>query len=287
MTVRFVTGICLFGKDGASAHLVDGSQRSIVSTRLSLPSPIERLSIHEHLSGYEFDTASRLSSVIGSMAERLIKPARVYVHVPVPEYVLFMLGHQRGVARGPVMKEWLEAVERRGALVAELFGSMLAREPASLLVHIGSPLTDVVMPHLHDAIASEEALSAQELVRLIAGSETPIGEAFKWWLDTRDGRDVGYYDLAHFGYVAGVVMNVLGRGLVIEVENPSEEPIFRAASRVIKRGRTLGALEWRADLMAVYPSERAARPSSDSPGHPDEADGRQPQPVLLPHEEHV
>lgn len=252
---RFVTGTCLFGKSGAVARLADGSKQSIVSTKLVFRSPIEKLTICDRLSFYEVDTACRLSSVIGGVAEALSYPAPVYVHIPVPEYVLFMLGHQRGIVND-VMVEWLDAVEARGAVVAQLFQHLLARQSSQLDITVSSPLDAVLMPFLRSAIADGVPLSPNDLADLIHRSNTTIGRIFGDWLNTRKDPSISFYDLAHFGYSAGVVLNSLAPGLTIEIENPSEGPIFRAASRVIKSGWRRGALEYRGNLMAVYPYEQ-------------------------------
>lgn len=253
--IRFVTGTCLFGKSGAVANLADGSKQSIVSTKLLLRSPIEKLIICDELSFYEVDTACRLSSVIGGMVETLSSSVPVYVHVPVPEYVLFMLGHQQGVVND-VMKEWLDAVEARGAVVRHLFQGLLERESPQLRITLGSPLDDVLMPLLRSAVWGGGQLSITDIVETISSSRTAIGRIFADWLQARKGASVGYYDLAHFGYSAGVVINALASGLAIEVENPSEEPIFRAASRVMRSGWKRGGLEYRGNLMAIYPYEQ-------------------------------
>jgi hypothetical protein len=253
--VRFVTGTCLFGKSGAVASLADGSKQSIVSTKLVLPSPIERLTVCDRLSFYEVDTACRLSSVIGGMAEVLPRSAPVYVHIPVPEYILFMLGHERGVVND-VMVEWLDAVEARGTLVAQLFRRLLARQSSHLDVTIGSPLDDVLMPFLRSAIAGGLSLSPDDIVDVIRSSHTTTGSIFDDWLSIRKDRPIDFYDLAHFGYSAGIIVGSLAPGLTIEIDNPSEGPIFRAASQVIKSSWKRGGFKYRGNLIAMYPYEQ-------------------------------
>jgi hypothetical protein len=260
-SIRFVTGTCLFGRSDAVALLADGSRRSLVSARLPLASPIERLAIRDELSTYEADTACRLSTVIGSMAESLRQNGRAYVHIPVPEYVLFMLGQQRGPSNGAVMREWLEAVERRGVIVAELFGRLLAAGSPMLKVELGSPLDDAVMPYLREAIRADRLPTVRDLIELIRSSSTVVGEALDYWLTTRGRTEIGYHDLSQFGYLAGVLVQLHGhRGLVVEVENPSEEPIFRTASRIVRRMRNAKLNAWSGNLMAVYPHEQTIEP---------------------------
>jgi hypothetical protein len=252
-----VTGTCLFGQSSAVAFLADGSRHSIVSSRRHWPSPIERLAIRDAVSLYEVDTAYRLSSVIRSMAEGRGHRVHVYIHIPVPEYVLFMLGRQRGRAHGAVMREWLAAVDRRGAEVGRLFQGVLKPEETQLQVAVGSPLDDVLMPVLREAIAAGNAPTVREIMGLIRGYGSPISEALDHWLATRAGTKIGYDELAQFGYVAGILTQMHGDGdLTIEVENPAEEPIFRAAARVVRRARERDLDAWNGNLMAVYPHEQ-------------------------------
>jgi hypothetical protein len=260
-SIRFVTGTCLFGRSDAVAFLADGSRSSLVSARLPLKSPIERLAIRDELSPYEADTACRLSTVISSMAESLENRRSVYVHIPVPEYVLFMLGQQRGPSSGRVMREWLEAVEHRGAIVGHLFHTLLSAESPALEVDVGSPLDDIVMPYLREAISRDRLPSVHDVIELVRSSETPVGDALGYWLANRGGSEVGYHDLSQFGYVAGVLVQLQSDGgLVVEVENPSEEPIFRTASRLIKRAHDATLQDWTGNLMAVYPHEQTIEP---------------------------
>jgi hypothetical protein len=154
------------------------------------------------------------------------------------------------------MQEWLEAVQQRGAVVAKLFEDLLAREPSSLLVEVGSPLDDIIMPYLRHAIASGTRPPVVELVRMIRGSRCPAADALECWLAMRPNSDVTYDDLAQFGYAAGLLLEAHEHGMTIEVDNPSEEPIFRAASRVIRRTRGEQLPVWKANVMAVYPHEQ-------------------------------
>jgi hypothetical protein len=260
-SIRFVTGTCLFGRSDAIAFLADGSRRSLVSARLPLASPIERLAIRDELSAYEADTACRLSTVICSMGESLRHRGSAYVHIPVPEYVLFMLGQQRGPSSGTVMREWLEAVERRGAIVGQLFNALFTAQSPTLEVNVGSPLDDIVMPYLREAISRDRLPSVHDIVELVRSSGTPVGDALGYWLANRGGGDIGYHDLSQFGYVAGVLIQLQSHGgLVVEVENPSEEPIFRTASRLIKRAHDATLQDWTGNLMAVYPHEQTIEP---------------------------
>ena len=258
--IQFVTGTCLFGRSGATMNLANGSRRPLVSNRLSLPSPVRSLSICNDLSFYELDTVCRLSSVIGNMAEQYTQPTRVYVHIPQPEYVLVMFGHRRGARGKSVMREWLKAVERRGSRVGALFNQLLATS-STTQVAIGSPLDASLMPFLRDCIEQDITPSPDELMEIISHSNGMIGDLLSLWLAVRkDNRAIDYYDLAHFGYVAGVALNLADQALTIEVDNPSEEPIFRALSRV-HRHPDMQALEWPGNAMAIYPyAESASSP---------------------------
>jgi len=252
--IRFVTGTCLFGRGGAVANLTDGSRRSLDSIRMSLSSPINKLSIRRELSLYELDTACRLSSVIRDMAQASTQPAVVYVHVPRPEYVLVMLGHQRGARSGSVMRAWLDAVEHRGMLVGDLFHALIA--VGSAFIKVGSPFDAILMPYLREALTHDRTPSVHELIDVILSSHTAVGELLTFWLAARDGtHDIDYYDLAYFGYVAGVAINLADTALTIEVDNPSEQPIFQAVSRTLRHAET-GI--WRGNVMAVYPCEHAS-----------------------------
>jgi hypothetical protein len=254
--VRFVTGTCLFGRS-AVAHLADGSQRPLVSTRQLLPSPITKLSFCNDLSLYELDTAYRLGGVISDMIGEC-RPARcVYLHIPRPEYVLVMLGHQRGHGSGEVMKEWLAAVDRRSKRMGQLF-KLLLETRSEVQVDVGSPLDNVMMPYLREAVTAGRTPSPRELADVIHHSHTDVGELFKHWLASRtEDGNVDYYGLAQFSYVAGVVLNMDDDALTIEVDNPSEEPIFKAVSQVIRR-TDKQARSWKGNVMAVYPYEQMA-----------------------------
>jgi hypothetical protein len=262
-SIRFVTGSCLFGRSGATMNLADGSRRPLVSNRLSLSSPIKGISIRDGFSLYELDTAYRLSSVIGSMAQQCSHATRIYVHIPRPEYILVMFGHRRGVRGESVMMDWMEAVEQRGARVGELFKTLLATWSTSR-VDVGSPLDAILMPYLRDAVAQGKTPSPHELMEVIHASDTAVSGLLSEWLAARkDSRNVDYYDLAHFGYVAGVAVNLVDRSLTVEVDNPFEEPIFRALSRVIRRaGEHLRV--WPGNVMAMYPYGAAASPQRES-----------------------
>jgi hypothetical protein len=112
------------------------------------------------------------------------------------------------------------------------------------------------MPHLRDAVALDRTPSVHELSELISGSHTVVSELFDHWLAARKGnQDLDYYDLAHFGYVAGVAINLRKKTLTIEVDNPSEEPIFRAMSRVLRRARAQNSLTT-GNVMAIYPYQQ-------------------------------
>jgi hypothetical protein len=251
-SIRFVTGTCLFGSGGATMTLADGSRYPLVSNRLSLPSPLESFSTCEKLSAYERETAYRLTGVIGGMAVRSAQNTRIYVHIPRPEYVLVMFGHRRGARTGSVMRDWVEAVERRGARLGQLFKMLLARK-CDAHVEVGSPLDALLMPYLRGAIAQGRTPSPDELVEVLKSRESAVGELLSHWLATRgDNGAIDYYDLAHFGYVAGLATNLLPSTLTVEVDNPSEEPIFRALSRIL---RTQGdhSVIWPGNAMAVYP----------------------------------
>lgn len=238
-------------------HLEDGSQRPLVSTKQQLPSPVTHLTIRDDLSLYELDTACRLSSVIGDMVGERSTSQYVYLHIPRPEYILVMLGHQRGRYGGGIMSDWLAAVGHRSQRVSALFKALLTTQ-SNVNIEIGSPLDSILMPYLHEAIESEETPSPNELADLIRCSNTEVGELFKQWLTVRKGNvDLDYYDLAQFGYVAGVAVNFADGMLTIEVDNPSEEPIFKAVSRVVRRCSEQGPT-WRGNAMAVYPYEQMA-----------------------------
>jgi len=257
-SVRFVTGTCLFGRSDAIALLEDKSRCSLVSARMPLASPVERLAIRGELSAYEVDTACRLSTVINAMSAS-IEQTDIYVHVPVAEYVLFMLGQKQGPSSNAVIKEWLSAVEHRGALVERLFSAFLADPRPAVKLNIGSPIGDIVMPYLREAILLDESPSIDDVIDLVVSSGTAVGEAMKHWMSCRGDTSVGYYDLAQFGYLASVLVQLHGHdGLVVEVENPSEEPIFRAVSRMLKRDSK--STRWTGNLMAVYPHEQTIEP---------------------------
>jgi hypothetical protein len=254
--IRFVTGTCLFGRS-AVMHLEDGSQRPLVSTKQQLPAPIAHLTVLEDFSLYELDTACRLSSVIRDMAGDSSKP-HIYLHIPRPEYILVMMGHQRGKSGGRIMSDWLAAVGRRSQRVSELFEACLTMQSGAN-IDIGSPLDNILLPYLHEAIEHDKSPSPHELADLIHHSNTEVAELFKQWLSVCKGNsdDLDYYDLAQFGYVAGVAVNLAEGMLTIEVDNPSEEPIFKAASRVVRRCSER-ASGWRGNAMAVYPYEQMA-----------------------------
>lgn len=254
--IQFVTGTCLFGRS-AMMHLADGSQRPLVSTRQSLPAPICRLTFYDDLSLYEIDTACRLSSVIGDMVGECTLTRRVFLHVPRPEYLLVMLGHQRGSCSEDIMSHWLSAVDHRSERVSELFRTLLAMRSA-VQVQVGSPLDEVLMPLLRETIACGQVPSPNELAEVIRCGGTEIGELFDLWLSARKGgANFDYYDLAHFGYVAGVAVNLVKDTLTVEVDNPSEEPIFKSLARVVRRTEDK-VLALKGNAMAVYPYEQMA-----------------------------
>lgn len=251
-SIQFVTGTCLFGRMGATMNLADGSRWPLVSNRLSLPSPIESISIRDELSFYELDTACRLSSVIRALTAPCTLPSGIFVHIPRPEYILVMFGHRRVTSDKWGMKGWLEAVERRGAQVGKFFTSLLARSHSGRL-NIGSPLDAVLLPYLRDAISRDETPTPPEIVKVISASGGLLAELFAHWLKARGAsREPDYYDLAHFGYVAGVAVNLVDSSLAVEVDNPSEEPIFRALSQIL---RAYKGADWGGNVMAIYPSE--------------------------------
>lgn len=253
--VRFVTGTCLFGRS-AVMHLEDGSQRPLVSTKQQLPSPITDLTVLDDFSLYELDTACRLSSVIRDMASDGSKPQQIYLHIPRPEYILVMMGHQRGRSGSGIMSEWLAAVERRSQRVSALFEACLAQPGVNIVA--GSPLDGLLLPYLREAIEGGESPLPSELVDLIRCSDTEVGEMFKQWLAVCKGNsNLDYYDLAQFGYVAGVAVNLAEDMLTIEVDNPAEEPIFKSVSRIVQRTSGQG-LGWQGNAMAVYPYEQMA-----------------------------
>lgn len=237
-------------------HLANGSQLPLVSTRQMLPAPIKRLEVHDDLSLYELDTACRLSSVIRDMIDGSASGTYVYLHIPKPEYLLVMFGHQRGLSGGRVMKEWLTAVDHRAARIDELFKAFLT--PATVDIRAGSPLDDSLMPYLRETIRCGYTPKPHELADVIRHSNAKIADVFEHWLRARgDKVEFDYYDLAQFGYLAGVIANLTQDSLVIEVDNPSEEPIFKAVSRVMRRAEKDGSI-WSGNVMAAYPYEQMA-----------------------------
>lgn len=185
-------------------------------------------------------------------------PARyVYLHIPRPEYVLVMMGHQRGNGSGEVMKEWLAAVDRRSSRVGSLF-KLLLEARSEVRVDVGSPFNNVMMPYLREAVALGRTPSPRELVDVIHQSPTRIGELFRHWSAVRGADEhLDYYGLAQFSYAAGVVLNMADDALTVEVDNPSEEPIFKTVSQVIRRTDE-PARFWKGNVMAVYPYEQMA-----------------------------
>jgi len=274
-SIQFVSGTCLFGRSGATMNLANGSRWPLISNRLSLPSPIKSVSIRDGLSFYELDTACRLSSVISSLVERCTRPTRIFVHIPRPEYVLVMLGHRRLPSVEWSMKDWLDAVERRGDKAGEFFQTLLADKPSDRL-DIGSPLDATLLPYLRDSITQGKTPTPRELSGVIRESGGALSELFAHWLRARRcTRDPDYYDLAYFGYVAGIAVNLADSSLAVEVDNPSEEPIFRALARVMRGARENRHVS-RGNAMAIYPSEEIAQEVS-----PD----RQLAPDCMPNEE--
>lgn len=253
--IRLVTGTCLFG-GSAMVHFADGSQRPLVSTRQLFPSRIVDLTISEDLSLYELDTACRLGGLIGDMIGGYGSATKVYLHIPRPEYVLVMMGHQRGGGGDDVMKDWLTAVDQRSARVGRLFKAILGVQKVH--ASVGSPLDKIIMPYLRDAVMAGETPTPAELADIIRNTRSSVGNLFKHWLGSRKNEsDVDYYDLAQFSYVAGVMLNMSSNALTIEVDNPSEEPIFKAVSRVTRQAGRLGA-PWDGNAMAIYPYEQMA-----------------------------
>ncbi len=154
------------------------------------------------------------------------------------------------------MSEWLAAVERRSQRVSALFEACLAQPGVNIVA--GSPLDGLLLPYLREAIEGGESPLPSELVDLIRCSDTEVGEMFKQWLAVCKGNsNLDYYDLAQFGYVAGVAVNLAEDMLTIEVDNPAEEPIFKSVSRIVQRTSGQG-LGWQGNAMAVYPYEQMA-----------------------------
>ena len=154
------------------------------------------------------------------------------------------------------MRDWLDAVDHRSKRVSQLFKACLtARGNAE--IDIGSPLDDVLLPYLREAIDGDRAPSPGELADLIRSS-TELGGLFTHWLEAcKAGSEPDYYDLAQFGYLAGVAVNLAENMLTIEVDNPSEEPIFKTLSRIIHRSSDEG-VNCHGNVMAVYPYEQMA-----------------------------
>lgn len=260
--VAFVTGTCLFGRSDAIAWLADGQRHPLVSGGAPLPSSIRRLDVRRGLSPYELDTACRLSAVIGNLASYKIREASVYVHVPVPEYVLSLFGRHGDPLDPAVVRQWISAVRERGAEVARLFEKRLLSEQRELDVTIGSPL-DMLLPYLCEMSEQGVRPEIPDMLALIRASSPVMEECLEWWLSDHGETTIEVDQLAHFGYCAGVLAEAAGgpEKLTIEVENPSEERIFRVVTRIAKRARKHGSTQWTGNMIALYPHEQTVEAS--------------------------
>jgi hypothetical protein len=129
-------------------------------------------------------------------------------------------------------------------------------------ITIGSPL-DVLLPYLCDMSDRGKRPELPDMLTLIRESSAILEECLQWWLDGRGNAPIEVDQLAHFGYCAGVLATAVGgpEKLTIEVENPSEERIFRVVSRIAKRASKHGSTLWTGNMVALYPHEQAVEAS--------------------------
>jgi len=236
----FVTGTCMYGKDGVTGKTDKGKSLALVD-----PLQMKEATYEEYgcITDLEYDDEFHPYEVLGALSRgNILNSANantVYFNVPVSSYVLYAKDAiAKGLMSAPLMKEWVEKLKARASDL--IFYEQAVCEGTVIPV-------DPLYPYL-DYISQPET-TLDDLSKFLARKES-------WWAAYLQAEPPeSYADIGYGGYVQ-VYYDLLGKEdierTVLAVEDQTEMRLFLELKRLIEKG-VLQIPNNRASIVGLYP----------------------------------
>jgi hypothetical protein len=231
----FITsGPCLFSAEATKGISRSGKEFTLTdpyaSHEINLDEPIVNLKIDERLQPYEAEAILRLTQSIASIHGGR---ANVCLDLPRVAYKLYLLDFfLKGIIGQDLFKQWLEIVDSRTTLLANLIQRRL---PPTMSVNIIEPLAPIndLVHQLADGHSDKGGLLLQRM-------QNTLSENDPMWSNVLGQNPAQrFVDLGYLGYAVTHLMAARAAGpnsALVVIESPEETKIMDATFQALKGG---------------------------------------------------
>lgn len=229
--IDILIGPCLFGAKGVIVTLEDRKKVNLTDPSDEISNKVKRIKINSKLTIYEIEYVYRVCSFIAKFINNVNKTDTIYLNLPKFEYYLYMLdAFNSNNVNSSIVNNWFDCVDKRVEVIEKLLKDTLLDLTGKQIEFKNIEPLEKLGVFLRRKINNTDTKNTITINDL--KNELQHDKNFEnlWWLFFTELNTVK--DIIYTSYVIGYLKSLakqegLTNRILIAVENPSEEPIFR------------------------------------------------------------